>query len=144
MTTALFERMVLSKPYFDRDGLIVAVDNGSVIGFAHAGFGPTDNESGVSRELGAAILVIVAPRADEPAIAAELIARCEAYLKSRGAKVLYGGGIRPLNAFYVGLYGGSELPGILDSDIPQQGFFFNANYREIDRTVVLHRELADF
>lgn len=144
MTTALFERMVLAKPYFDRDGLIVATDDGRVVGFGHAGFGPTDDESAMSRDLGAAILVIVAPHEQEPAIATELIAHCEAYLGSRGAKVLYGGGIRPLNAFYVGLYGGSELPGILDSDTPQQGFFRNANYRQIDRTIVLHRKLAGF
>jgi ribosomal protein S18 acetylase RimI-like enzyme len=144
MTTALFERMVLAKPYFDRHGLIVATDDGRVVGFGHAGFGPTDDESALSRDLGAAILVIVAPHAQEPAIAAELIVRCEAYLGSRGAKVLYGGGIRPLNAFYVGLYGGSELPGILDSDAPQQGFFRSANYRQIDRTLVLHRELTGF
>lgn len=57
---------------------------------------------------------------------------------------MYGGGIRPLNAFYVGLYGGSELPGILDSDPQHQGFFRAAGYREIDRTVVLHRELTGF
>jgi len=136
--------MVLAKPYFDRHGLIVATDDGRVVGFGHAGFGPTDDESALSRDLGAAILVIVAPHAQEPAIAAELILRCETYLGSRGAKVLYGGGIRPLNAFYVGLYGGSELPGILDSDAPQQGFFRSANYRQIDRTIVLHRELAGF
>src|SRR5262245_16885824 len=144
MTTALFERMVLAKPYFDRDGLIVATDDGRVVGFGHAAFGPTDDESALSHDLGAAILVIVAPHSQEPAIADELILRCEAYLGSRGAIVLYCGGIRPLNAFYVGLYGGSELPGILDSDAPQQGFFRRANYRQIDRTVVLHRELAGF
>ena len=144
MTTALFERMVLSKPYFDRDGLIVATDNGRVVGFGHAGFGPTDDESALSRELGAAILVIVAPHADEASIATEVVARCEAYLGSRGAKVLYGGGIRPLNAFYLGLYGGSELPGVLDSDAPQQAVFRGAGYREIDRTVVLHREVSGF
>ncbi len=46
--------------------------------------------------------------------------------------------------FYVGLYGGSELPGILDSDPQHQGFFRAAGYREIDRTVVLHRELTGF
>ena len=50
------------------------------------------------------------------ALADELLARAEAYLRERGAKVIYAGGIRPLNAFYLGLYGGSELPGVLASD----------------------------
>ncbi len=144
MTAVLFERMVLSKPYFDPPGLIVATDDDRPIGFAHAGFGPTEDESAIANELGASILTIVAPHAEEAAVAAELIRRSETYLYENGAKVLYGGGIRPLNAFYVGLYGGSELPGILDSDAQQQNFFRVAGYREIDRTVVLHRELAGF
>jgi ribosomal protein S18 acetylase RimI-like enzyme len=144
MTAMLLDRLVFSKPYFDQSGLIVATDKDRAIGFAHAGFGPVDDESALSTEIGASILTLVAPHPDEAAIAAELISHCEAYLRDRGAKVLYGGGIRPLNAFYVGLYGGSELPGILDSDPQHQGFFRAAGYREIDRTVVLHRELSGF
>jgi ribosomal protein S18 acetylase RimI-like enzyme len=144
MTAMLLDRLVFAKPYFDQAGLIVATDNDRVVGFAHAGFGPVDDESALSTEIGSSILAVVAPHSDEPTIAAELISRCEAYLRDRGAKVLYGGGIRPLNAFYVGLYGGSELPGILDSDPQLQAFFRAAGYREIDRTVVLHRELVSF
>jgi ribosomal protein S18 acetylase RimI-like enzyme len=144
MTATLLDRLVFSKPYFDQAGLMLATDHDRPVGFAHAGFGPVDDESALSTEVGASILAIVAPHAEEAAIAAELIARCEGYLRNQGAKVLYGGGIRPLNAFYVGLYGGSELPGILDSDAQHQGFFRAAGYREIDRTVVLHRELAGF
>jgi ribosomal protein S18 acetylase RimI-like enzyme len=143
MTTTLLERHVMAKPYFDAAGLIVAEDE-YPIAFAHAAFGPTEDESALSTELGTSIIVIVAPHTDENTIAAGLISRCEAHLRSRGAKVAYGGGIRPLNAFYVGLYGGSELPGILDSDPQQQAYFRSSGYREIDRSVVLHRELASF
>jgi ribosomal protein S18 acetylase RimI-like enzyme len=134
----------LSKPYFDQAGLVVATDQDRAVGFSHAGFGPVEDESALSTEVGASILTVVVPHPDAATIAAELIARCEAYLRDRGAKVLYGGGIRPLNAFYVGLYGGSELPGILDSDAQHQGFFRAAGYREIDRTAVLQRDLAGF
>jgi ribosomal protein S18 acetylase RimI-like enzyme len=144
MNAVLLERMVLAKPYFDPHGLVVATDEDRPIGFSHAGFGSTDDESALSNELGASILTVVAPHPEESAIAAELIRRGENYLRQNGAKVLYGGGIRPLNPFYVGLYGGSELPGILDSDPQQQNFFRAAGYREIDRTVVLHRELSGF
>jgi ribosomal protein S18 acetylase RimI-like enzyme len=144
MTTALLERWVLAKPYFEDAGLQVATDDGRPIGFAHAGFGPTDDEQDLSFELGASIMVIVRPHDAEAQIAADLIARSESYLRSRGAKVLYGGGVRPLDAFYLVLYGGSELPGILDSNAQHQSFFHAAGYREIDRTVVLHRELAGF
>ncbi|HTQ38264.1 MAG TPA: GNAT family N-acetyltransferase [Pirellulales bacterium] len=144
MTSALLERLVFSKPYFDQAGLVLATDEERPLGFAHAGFGPVEDESALSHEMGASILTMVSPHPDEAAIAAELIGRSEAYLRANGAKVIYGGGIRPLNAFYVGLYGGSELPGILDSDAQHQGFFRAAGYREIDHTAVLHRELSDF
>ncbi len=82
MTTALLERHVLAKPYFEQAGLVVAVEDDRPIAFAHAGFGPTDDESAVSNELGATLLVIVAPHPEETKIAAELIARCEEYLRA--------------------------------------------------------------
>jgi hypothetical protein len=58
--------------------------------------------------------------------------------------VLYAGGIRPLNPFYLGFYGGSELPGVLASDVDRQTWFRAAGYAEIDRVSVLHCELGKF
>ncbi len=63
---------------------------------------------------------------------------------SHGAKVIYAGGIRPLNAFYLGLYGGSELPGVLASDKVFNEACLERGYREIDRVIVLLLELACF
>ena len=47
MSLSLVEAAVFSKPYFDRQGVIVAVDEGRVVGFAHAGFGPTADRSAI-------------------------------------------------------------------------------------------------
>jgi ribosomal protein S18 acetylase RimI-like enzyme len=77
-------------------------------------------------------------------VAGELLRRSEDYLRGRGAQVLYAGAVRPLNPFYLGLYGGSELPGVLDSDLGMQRLYLAHGYREIDRTVVFQRTLADF
>lgn len=140
----LLERLVFSKLYFDYEGLILAWEDNRAVGFAHAGFGATECEEGVSTELGTTYLVTVRPDCDEATVAAGLLERSEAYLRKRGAKVLYGGGILPLNAFYLGLYGGSELPGILDSDTVAQRAFAAAGYREIDRTILFQQELATF
>ena len=87
---------------------------------------------------------MVRPDCDEAQVAAGLLERSEAYLHRRGAKVIYGGGIRPLNGFYLGLYGGSELPGVLESDTVAQQAFGSHGYREIDRTLLFHRELSTF
>ena len=142
----LFEQWVFGKLYFDRQGLILAWDGGRPVGFAHAGFGPDKAENCLSHDLGVTCLIMVCPDAPAPAaeIAAELLRQSEEYLLRGGAKVLYGGGIRPLNPFYLGLYGGSELPGILQSDSVAQQVFRTHGYREIDQTQILERELSNF
>jgi len=140
----LFEQLVFAKLYFDYGGLIVAWEDGRPVGFAHAGFGPNEQGDRVSTELGVTCLVLVRPDCAEAEVAAGLLERCEQYLRGQGAKVLYGGGIRPLNPFYLGLYGGSELPGVLDSDLVARELYGSHGYREIDRTVILHRRLSGF
>ena len=144
MSTGLFEQLVFSKPYFDREGLILALKSGHPIGFAHAGFGPNDLADALSTEMGTTYLLMLDTAHRDPAVADELLFRSEAYLKERGAKVIYGGGIRPLNAFYLGLYGGSELPGILATDTVYLDACRRNGYREIDQVLVLQRELAHF
>ena len=52
--------------------------------------------------------------------------------------------MRRSNPFYVGLYGGSELPGILDSDAVARRAFAARGYREVERTVLLRRDLSGF
>jgi GNAT superfamily N-acetyltransferase len=145
MSAALFEQLVLSKPYFDNAGLIVAVDDDDrPIGFAHAAFGPNEGGQRLSTQCGITCLVMVLPQYRGQGIGAELLARSEDYLRRRGAQVIYGGGIAPLNGFYLGLYGGSELPGILDTDAGGQRLFQSHGYREIDRVHVLEKRLASF
>jgi ribosomal protein S18 acetylase RimI-like enzyme len=76
------------------------------------------------------------------ALADELLAASEAYMRGRGAQVLYAGGINPLNSFYLGLYGGSEIPGVLRTDAVLQGAAQRANYRELDRVRIMQCDLA--
>jgi ribosomal protein S18 acetylase RimI-like enzyme len=144
MSLALLEELVLSKPYFDNAGVILAVDDDRPVGFVHAGFGPNANQSGLSRETGVTCMVIVRPEFRRLGIGKELLARGEAYLQSRGAKVLYGGGIRPWNPFYLGLYGGSELPGVLESDQAAQALYRTGGYEPVDRVRLYHCDLATF
>ncbi len=140
----LLETLVLAKPYFDREGLVMAFDDDVPVGFAHASFGPCDEEKDMSTQWGVTSMLMVRPNYQRQGIAVELLRRSEDYLRRRGAQVLYAGGIKPLNGFYLGLYGGSELPGVLDSGPRAQQLFRAGGYREIDRTVVLQRDLAGF
>jgi ribosomal protein S18 acetylase RimI-like enzyme len=69
-----------------------------------------------------------------------LVSAAEQYLRDGGAEVIYAGGMRPLNPFYLGLYGGAELPGFLESDGDASPFLQACGYREADRALVFHRD----
>jgi ribosomal protein S18 acetylase RimI-like enzyme len=144
VTSGILEQLVFSKPYFDPQGLIVALSDDKPIGFVHAGFGSNDEHTDIDTSMGTTYqLMLRADRRNE-GLANELLGRAEEYLRSRGAKVLYGGGIRPMNAFYLGLYGGSELPGVLVSDPMLGATCLRNGYREIDRVEIMQLELAAF
>lgn len=140
----LLEQLVFAKLFFDCRGLILACDGDEPVGFAHAAFGPNADQTWTCTETGVICMVLVRPGCDEAEAAAGLLDRCEEYLRGRGAKVLYGGGLRPLNPFYVGLYGGSELPGVLDADTVARDALASRGYREIERTALLRRDLSSF
>jgi ribosomal protein S18 acetylase RimI-like enzyme len=144
VSVAILDRLILSKPYFDRQGFIVAVEDDRPVGFAHAAFGPNADGSDLSSERGVTCMVMVAPHGQHDEIARELLVQCEDYLVRRGAKWLYGGCIEPLNPFYLGLYGGSELPGVLASHASLLGLFQQGGYREAERTVIMHRETIGY
>jgi GNAT superfamily N-acetyltransferase len=140
----LFEQLIFAKLYFEYDGLILAFENDQPVGFAHAGFGPNDKPFGISTEMGTTCLVMLRPGCSEAEVSAGLLERSEQYLRRRGSQVLYGGGMQPLNPFYIGLYGGSELPGVLDNDRIARAVFESHRYREIERTKIMQIDLSCF
>jgi ribosomal protein S18 acetylase RimI-like enzyme len=144
MSAAIFEELVLTNPIFDREGLILAVEQGRALGFVHAGFGATDDEEHQSTELGAISMLLLRTPGADPTIATELLRLAEGYLSSRGAKTVVAGGSRRADPFYLGLYGGSRMAGVLVSDTAGQTMFRDHGFKEVDRLRVLQRELATF
>jgi GNAT superfamily N-acetyltransferase len=144
VSAGLLEQLVFSKPYFDAAGLIVALVDNVPIGFVHAGFGANDAETAITTDIGTTYQLMLSAEHRTPALADELINRSEAYLCERGVQVIYAGGIRPLNGFYLGLYGGSELPGVLVTDPVLGATCIRNGYREIDRVNVIQLELSNF
>lgn len=144
MSAAIFEDLVLANPIFDRFGLILAIDQGRALGFVHVGFGATPDEGHLSTELGVISMLLVRAPEPDPAIASELLRLGEGYLKEHGSRSVVAGGARRADPFYLGLYGGSELAGVLDSDAEAQAMYRAHGYREVDRLRVLHRELTAF
>jgi ribosomal protein S18 acetylase RimI-like enzyme len=144
VTTDVLEQSIFAKLYFDYPGMILAFDGNRLAGFAHAGFGANDQGSAVSTEMGTTCLALVEPGGSEVEVLGGLVERSEAYLRGRGAKVFYGGCMTPLNPFYLGLYGGSEMPGILDIDQSTRAAFAARDYREIERTRIMRLDLSRF
>lgn len=144
MTVAHLEAGVFSKPYFDREGLILALDGEQAVGFAHAAFAPSADRGSIDTTTGTTLLAVVVPHDREEEIAAGLIARCEDYLRRRGARTILGGGSAEMTGFYLGLYGGADIPGILDSSTCMQQAFRAAGYEVADRIAILRRPLSGF
>jgi ribosomal protein S18 acetylase RimI-like enzyme len=141
----LLEQLVFAKLYFEQAGLFLAFDAGQLVGLAHAGFGPNEDQSWISTETGVTcVLVVRRDHAEAKEVAAALLQRSEAYLCSRGAKVLYGGAAMPRVPFYLGLYGGSESPGVLSSDAIVQQLYADRGYEAVEHTLLFRRELSGF
>jgi ribosomal protein S18 acetylase RimI-like enzyme len=141
-----FDAMVADKPTFDPAGLIVAEDaEGRAVGFVHAGFGPAgegERPRGEDAELGAIAMLVVEPDRDNEELERGLIAAAEAYLRSRGATVIYAGGQAPVNPFYWGIYGGSEFAGVLSSHVAFARAALRSGYEPAANTVLLQADLA--
>ncbi len=135
------ERHTFSKPYFDREGLIVAVEDRMPVGFVHAGFGPNHAETALSHAEGVICAIGVRPSHQRRGIGSELLQRAEHYLRSRGARAISAGPMRPLAPFYFGLYGGSDLAGFLASDPAAAPFLEARGYRPKAARAVFQRRL---
>ncbi len=130
--------------HFDREGFLVATLDDKPVGFVHAGFGPTEDGMGIDTSLGTTHMLMLRSGHDNLALADQLLAASEDYLRSRGATVLYVGGIQPLNSFYLGLYGGSEIPGVLESNHLLREVSLQRGYRESCQISILQCDLARF
>ena len=132
--------------YFDRDGLIIAERDGRPVGFVHAGFGAdeptTERPFAAAFGMGVVAVLAVEPGPDAAAVAESLIIEAERYLRSRGAKVLYGGGQFPLNPYYWGLYGGAEASGVPSSHVLFSTALCALGYEPVSTTVHLHYDLG--
>lgn len=133
---------------FEPQGLIVAEQDGTVVGFAHAGFGPEDSSAAgaarpgrLGRDVGTIAMLLVAPEVTDPEIARGLVDRAERFLRDRGAKVIYLGGQSPLNPYYWSLYGGSEFAGVLSSHQQLHRIARECGYEPVSTTIILEADL---
>lgn len=138
----LIEFFLFAKPYFDPEGLILALADDTPVGFALSGFGPTADGTALDTGVGILCLLGVTPRLRRQGIGSELLKRSEDYLRRRGARQLLAGPLSPRNPFTFAIYGGSQSPGFLDSDTLARPFLEKHGYRPEAAVTVLHRKLG--
>lgn len=137
-----FDELVFAQTFFDPAGLILACQDGQVVGFVHAGFGANENRSWLSTEQGVICAVVVHPSVRRQGIGRELVQRAERYLRARGSTKIYAGPAEPRDSFYCGIYGGSQSAGFLASDPAAAPFFAKLGYVPVETHLVLQRSLG--
>ena len=144
----MLDHHVFSKPYFDAAGLIVAVEdiNGiaTPLGFVHAGFSAQQDLSDIDKQVGVISQLKVVPGERENEIADELLRLGCEYLCANGAKRIHAGTKFPFSPFYMGLYGGSQLPGFLEDDTVAIESLRRSGFTQDDKIVVMERALTGF
>ncbi len=143
VTPAVLEDRVYGKPYFDRRGLIIAIEDERPIGFVHAGFSPNGTETDLDYTQGVICRLMVTPHPDRTSILRELVSAAEDYLRSRGAVEISAGGVSPHEPFYLGLYGGAGLPGLIEED-DLTSLFRTLQYSELGVRYLVRRPLTMF
>ncbi|MGQ0633764.1 MAG: GNAT family N-acetyltransferase [Planctomycetaceae bacterium] len=142
LSNDMFDALVLSEPYFDRQGLIVAAEGAEAVGFVHAGFAANAHGSGLGREAGVICALMVRIDRRRQGIGRELVRRADAYLRERGARTIHAGESAGRDPFYLGLYGSAEAAGFLDSDPAAAPFFTAVGYVPAERWLVFRRDLS--
>jgi len=137
-----FDELIFSQIYFDPAGLILACQEGKVVGFVHAGFGASEDRSWLSTKDGVICAVMVHPSARQQGIGRELVRRAEQHLRERGSKKIYAGSADPRDPFYCGIYGGSQSAGFLRSDPAAAPFFAKLGYAPCEEHIVFQRSLG--
>jgi ribosomal protein S18 acetylase RimI-like enzyme len=146
VTVSDLELHVFSKPYFERDGFFVAIKSDGdgpteVVGFAHAAFDVQPDLSDLNRSVGIVSQLRVADCAQRHQIEDSLLGMAEQYLKSRGSKELWFASRFPQAPFYLGLYGGSRVPGVMIEDVAVIEALKRNGFEISKQIAVLQREL---
>ncbi len=131
-TPTVLEFFTFAKPYFDPEGLLLAVSDGQPVGFAHGGFGPSADGRAVDPATGVVCALGVLPDFRRQGTGTALLARSEDYLRRRGAQQLFAGPFAPANPFTFALYGGSQSSGFLDSSPTARPFLERRGYRSCE------------
>jgi len=147
LSVADLELHVFSKPYFERDGFIIAEQvnqNGhrEVLGFVHAAFDVRSDLTDLNHVIGIVSQLRVADCERQQEIEDRLLVLADAYLIANGAKEAWFGSRFPQAPFYLGLYGGSRVPGVMEEDVAVVEALTRNGFEPLQKIAVMQRELV--
>lgn len=123
------EMLVFGQLQFEPRHLHVAELEGKIVGFAHGGFSRNPQQWGVDRRTGVVCAVLVDPLHRRQGIGRALVQRCASGLTQAGAVTVLAGEAGESSPFYLGLYGGAESAGFLQTTLDAEPFFTGIGWR---------------
>ncbi|NNJ26767.1 hypothetical protein LzC2_28580 [Planctomycetes bacterium LzC2] len=154
LTVDVFDHLVLAQQHFDARCLTVAVEGSEpggaepsrgsrVLGFSLASLAPSppgaSGDPQTAERTGVIDAVLVHPDVRGRGTGRRLMEAAIKSLQTRGATRIVAGGGPGESPFLVGLYGGCEPAGFLDSDPAAQPLMEACGFQPRDRTAILHR-----
>ena len=140
----VFERCVLSKPFFENAGLILAEQDNVPLGFVHCGFGPNSDRSDLDRRRGIICLLLTISNESRTEVCDGLLEQAHEYFCNQGTETVSIGTDFPFSPFYLGLYGGSNVPGVLLENRRLLELMKRNGYQEQQQVLIMQRSLHDF
>ncbi len=137
----IFDTAALAQTYFDPEGLIVAEQEGRLLGFVHVGFGVNAEHTDLDHTQAVICAIVVDPEARGRYIGQQLLQKAEQYARSRGATDLHAGPSPERDPFYTGIYGGSKPSGFLESHESLHPFLKASGYTEREKHGVYQKNL---
>ena len=136
-----FEYLIFSQPYFEKPGLIVAVQEGRIVGFVHAGLG--DQNHPTERHAGVICMLMVHPKFRRQGIGRNLYEHASRWLQEKNATSITVGSVPPVTPFYVGMYGGAQPLGFLESEEDAAPFCAALGLQEKTRIASYQRDVQN-
>jgi len=144
-SVGVWDQCVLCKPFFDRDGLALAIDDRQQpVGFVHFGFAGHSNGSRVSDSDAIIHKICIAPHPQEDEIAKVLLTHAWESLSVQGATHCTALGSIDRSAFYLGIGEGDNLMGVVAHDVRTQRWLSQSGFHAIRPTECWQLDLSSF
>jgi GNAT superfamily N-acetyltransferase len=140
---SVLETHLFAKPWFDPQGIILAVDDDrQPVGAVVTGFGSTEDGRQLDTTRGVVALLMVHPQHRRKGIGGGLLGQAERYLREHGTRDARVGTTWERTPYGWGMVGGSRPAGVLQSNTGVHEFLTACGYQQSEHYLVLDRDMS--